>query len=90
MDINANFINMERFWNFLKIFGVVMLGVVTLCAVIGIFLFGAAGLTEIANGLYAINTELASGFVLCLLALGCYGIIGLCGDILAAIKTKME
>ena len=81
---------MERFWNFWKIFGVVLLGIVILCSLIGIFLFGAAGLTGIANGLYVINTELASGFVLCLLALGCYGMIGLCGDILGAIKTKME
>lgn len=81
---------MERFWNFWKIFGVVMLGVVILCSLIGFVLFGTAGLAGIVNGLYAINTELASGFVLCLLALGCYWIIGLCGDILGAIKTKME
>lgn len=81
---------MERFWNFLKIFGVVLLGVVILCSLIGFVLFGAAGLAGITNGLYAINTELASGFVLCLLALGCYWIIDLCGDILGVIKTKME
>lgn len=81
---------MGRFWNFLKIFGVVVSGIVILCAVIGFVLFGTAGLTGIANGLYAINTELASGFILCLFALGCYWIIGLYGDMLAAIKTKME
>lgn len=81
---------MERFWNFWKIFGVVMLGVVILCSLIGFVAFGAAGLTGVLNGLYAINTELASGFALCLLALGCYWIIDLCGDILGAIKTKME
>jgi hypothetical protein len=78
---------MKSFWKF---FGVVMLGIVILCSLISFVAFGAAGLTGVLNGLYAINTELASGFVLCLLALGCYWIIDLCGDILIAIKTKME
>ena len=78
---------MKSFW---KIFGVVMLGIITLCSAIGFVVFGAAGLTGIINGLYAINKELASGFILCLLAWGGYWIIGMCSDVLVAIKAKME
>lgn len=76
--------------NFLKIFGVVMLGVVMFCSAIGVVLFGAAGITEVINGLEAINIDLATGFVLCLLALGCYWIMGICDDITSVIKTKIE
>lgn len=76
--------------SFLKIFGAVLLGIVMLCSLIGIVLFGAAGIIEVINGLLAINTELATGFAFCLLAWGSSCLFDLCGDIVCNLKKKME